>query len=304
MELDRRELTQHDGRGLTTRTASPTASTGDAAVGEMWPQLYTDAATSVKTGVRRGGIILVSIASAVAAACATVTLAVLSAGGLTVLEGIGPVRQNVVTASVTVRETDRGTVSRIPLSSDAHDSRLAWTHPVPLYAWSRTSDPRVIDVLAASHGPASCWQTTATVSRTGDGYKIEAITGLSTIRFFRSALELSRGFEKGCAGYISCVPASGVDFYLPSCRDAGKAISGTEFVNGGMPKMDGPELLRGVQVRADYDVVRLRVQLPEPISDDATITGVMDSEAATWVKETNTWASEWRAKQAVNKWVN
>lgn len=298
--MDRRELTQRDGRGLATRPASPTASTGDASVGEMWPQLYTDAATSVKTGVRRGGVILVSIAGAVAAACATVMLAVLSAGGLTVLEGIGPVRQNVVNSSVPVRETDVAITSRIPLSIDAHDPRMAWTHHVPLFAWSRTSDPRVIDVLAASHGAASCWQTTANASKTEDGYKIEATTGLSTARFFRSALELSRGFEKGCAGYISCAPASGVDFYLPSCRDAGDVISETEFVNGGMPKMDGPEPLRGVQVRADYDVVRLRVQLPAPISDGDVITGVMDSEAARWIDETNSWASEWRAKQAVN----
>ena len=299
--MDGRELTQRHGRGLATGSASLTASTGDATVDEMWPQLYTDAATSVKTGFRRGGVILVSIASAVAAACTTVMLAVLSAGGLTVLEGIGPVRQNVVSSSVPVRETDRATVSRIPLSIDSHDPRLAWTHPVPLYAWSRTSDPRVIDVLAASHGAASCWQTTATASRTGDGYRIEAITGLSTVRFFRSALELSRGFEKGCAGYISCAPASGVDFYLPSCRDAGEAISETEFVNGGMPKMDGPEPLRGVQVRADYDVVRLRVQLPGPISDSTVITGVMDSEASTWIDETNAWASSWRAKQTASK---
>lgn len=295
--MDRLGLTQRDGRGLATG-----AATGDDAAGEMWPRLYmyTDADASVKTGDKRGGIILVSIASAVLAVCATVMLAVLSAGGLTVLKGIGPVSQNVASASVQVRETDGETAGKIPLSSNEHDPRMAWTHTTPLFAWSRTNDPRVIDVLAASHGPASCWQTTATASRTGDGYKIEAVTGLSTVRFFKSALQLSRGSEKGCAGYISCVPVSGVDFYLPSCRGVGDAIGETEFVNGDMPKMDGPEPLREVQVRGDYDVVRLRVQLPAPISDDSVITGVMDSEAAAWLDEANAWASEWRAKQALS----
>ena len=299
MELDERELAQRHGRELATYSTA--AATGDSSVETMWPRLYTDAATSVGAARRRGRVILVSIASAVAAACATVMLAVLSAGGLTVLEGIGPVRQNVVSSSVTVRETDGETAGRIPLSSNAHDPRLAWTHPTALFAWSRTDDPRAIDVLVASHGAASCWQTTATASKTGDGYRIEATTGLSTARFFRSALELSRGFEKGCAGYISCVPASGVDFYLPSCRGAGEAISETDSVNGSMPKMAGPEPMRGVQVRADYDVVRLRVRLPEPISDSAIVTGAIDNEAATWMDEADAWAGDWRAKQTVNK---
>ena len=267
----------------------------------MWPRLYTDAATSVGATRRRGRVILVAIASAVADAGATVMLAVISAGGLTVLEGIGPVRQNVVSSSATVRETDGETAGRVPLSSNAHDPRLALAHPTALSAWSRTDDPRAIDVLVASHGAASCWQTTATASKMGDGCRIEATTRLSTARFFRSAMELSRGFEKGCAGYISCVPASGVDFYLPSCRSAGEAISETASVNSGMPKMDGPEPMRGVQVWADYDVVRLRVQLPGPISDGTTITGAMDSEAATWMDETNAWASDWRAKQTASK---
>lgn len=269
--------------------------------GVVWPRLYADASSSTAAEAesrKRGRIILVSIASAVAAACATVISAVFSAGGLTVLEGVGPVRQNTVYSSLSIRETDAKTADRAPLVRNGYDGRLAWTHPAAPLAWSRTSDPNTINVLVASHGADSCWQTTATASKTAAGYEINAVTGLSSTKFFKSAIELSRGFEKGCAGYIDCEPAAGVDFYLPSCRGASEAISETSVVNSSMPKRNGPEPLHGVQVYADYDVVRVTVRLPGELSSSDAITGLMDTGGAAWVNETNDWMGTWRAKQA------
>lgn len=285
------------GRELALRRADPDEHNSEV----MWPKLYADASASTAEEARsrkRGRIVLVSIASAVAAACATVIMAVFSAGGLTVLEGVGPVRRNVISTSVTVRETDGETASKVPLASDLSDSRLAWTHSTAVYAWSKTDDPEVIDALVATHGAASCWQTTATAHKTADGYEINAVTGLSTTKFFKSAIELSRGFEKGCAGYIDCEPSAGVDFYLPSCKDAREAIRETSAVNSSMPRRNGPEPLRGVQVYADYDVVRVPVRLPGKLSDGDVITGVMDNGAAVWLDEANDWMAVWRAKQS------
>lgn len=285
------------GRELALRRTDPDEHNSEV----MWPRLYADASASTAEEAwsrKRGRIVLVSIASAVAAACATVIMAVASAGGLTVLEGVGPVRRNVISTSVTVRETDGEIVSKVPLASDLNDSRLAWTHSTAVYAWSKTDDPEVIDALVATHGAASCWQTTATASKTADGYEINAVTGLSTTRFFKSAIELSRGFEKGCAGYIDCEPSAGVDFYLPSCKDAREAIRETSAVNSSMPRRNGPEPLRGVQVYADYDVARVHVRLPGKLSDGDVITGVMDNGAAVWLDEANDWMAVWRAKQS------
>lgn len=284
-------------RELALRRADPDEHNSEV----MWPRLYanTGSSTASANGSRkRGRIVLVSIASAVAAACATVIIAVFSAGGLTVLEGVGPVRQNTILDSATIRETDPGTAGRAAVIKNGYDGRLAWVHPASAFAWSRTDDPEVIDVLVASHGASSCWQTTVTASKTADGYEINAVTGLSTTKFFKSAIELSRGFEKGCAGYIDCEPSTGVDFYLPSCKDASEAISETSAVNSSMPKRNGPEPLQGVQVYADYDVVRVPVRLPGKLSDDSVITGVMDNGAAAWLDETNDWLNTWRAKQS------
>lgn len=280
---------------------SDSSGSGEGNKAVVWPRLYADASSSTAEEAesrKRGGIVLVSIASAVAAACATVIIAVFSAGGLTVLEGVGPVRQNTVYSSRAIRETDAKTADRAPLVRNGYDGRLAWTHPAAPLAWSRTSDPNTINVLVASHGADSCWQTTASATKTAAGYEINAVTGLSSTKFFKSAIELSRGFEKGCAGYIDCEPAAGADFYLPSCRAASEAISETSVVNSSMPKRNGPEPLHGVQVYADYDVVRVPVHLPGKIADGDVITGVVDNGASAWLDETSDWMETWRAKQS------
>lgn len=270
----------------------------------MWPRLYPDdgfeasAPSARLESKKRERTILIAIASAVMAASATIIAAVLSAGGLTVLSGVGPVREDVVYGTTVVKKIDPKTAaSASPVTVNGHSGSLAWQHSAAPLAWSETGDPRVIDVLVASHGADSCWQVDATATKTRDGYEVSATTGLSTAKFFESAITLSRGFEKGCAGYIDCVPVDDVDFYIPSCKDASQAISETSTVNSSMPKRNGPEPLKGVQVYADYDVVTVPVRLPGEVDDDTVITGEISNEAAVWIDEADDWASAWKARQ-------